>query len=162
LCESWSEQINGVEPLYQHILVGTDGSVTAARAVQHAIGLAKCHQAHLHVVSVNKDITVLATAAGVPSGAELVSSGLNEDANELLSGVVEEAKQAGVEATAHVLKGQPSEEICKLAGNLDVDLIVIGNRGMQSLIRFLWDPIPDTISHHAPCSVLIVDTRPKN
>ncbi|WP_424060352.1 universal stress protein [Methyloceanibacter sp.] len=39
------------------------------------------------------------------------------------------------------------------------DLLVVGNRGMYGLQRYLWSSVPDAVSHHAPCSVLIVDTR---
>ncbi len=47
--------------------------------------------------------------------------------------------------------------LCDLAAHLQADLIVVGNKGMQGGRRFLGS-VPNTVSHHAPCSVLIVDT----
>ena len=58
----------------------------------------------------------------------------------------------------HARFGTPAEVLCDLAAHLDADLIVVGNRGMQGGRRFLGS-VPNTVSHHAPCSVLIVDTQ---
>jgi nucleotide-binding universal stress UspA family protein len=48
--------------------------------------------------------------------------------------------------------------LCDLAAHLQADLVVVGNKGMQGGRRFLGS-VPNTVSHHAPCSVLIVDTK---
>jgi nucleotide-binding universal stress UspA family protein len=57
----------------------------------------------------------------------------------------------------HARFGSPAEVLCDIAGHLQSDLIVVGNRGMQGGRRFLGS-VPNSVSHHAPCSVLIVDT----
>ena len=57
----------------------------------------------------------------------------------------------------HARFGSPAEVLCDLASHLQADLIVVGNKGMQGGRRFLGS-VPNTVSHHAPCSVLIVDT----
>jgi nucleotide-binding universal stress UspA family protein len=58
----------------------------------------------------------------------------------------------------HARFGSPAEVLCDLAAHLGADLIVVGNKGMQGGRRFLGS-VPNTVSHHAPCSVLIVDTQ---
>jgi nucleotide-binding universal stress UspA family protein len=58
----------------------------------------------------------------------------------------------------HARFGAPAEVLCDLAAHLQADLIVVGNRGMKGGRRFLGS-VPNTVSHHAPCSVLIVDTQ---
>jgi nucleotide-binding universal stress UspA family protein len=57
----------------------------------------------------------------------------------------------------HARFGSPAEVLCELAAHLQADLIIVGNRGMQGGRRFLGS-VPNTVSHHAPCSVLIADT----
>ena len=57
----------------------------------------------------------------------------------------------------HARFGSPAEVLCDIAAHLQADLIVVGNKGMQGGRRFLGS-VPNTVSHHAPCSVLIVDT----
>jgi nucleotide-binding universal stress UspA family protein len=65
---------------------------------------------------------------------------------------------AGVEATPHARTGDPADAILTLAEELGSDLIVVGNQGLSSARRYLLGNVPDKVSHHAPCSVLIVNT----
>ena len=64
----------------------------------------------------------------------------------------------GVEAEPHARKGDPADAIIGLAEELGTDLIVVGNKGLTGARRFLLGSVPDKVSHHAPCSVLIVYT----
>ena len=57
----------------------------------------------------------------------------------------------------HARFGSPAEVLCDIAEHLEADLIVVGNRGMKGGRRFLGS-VPNTVSHHAPCSVLIIAT----
>jgi nucleotide-binding universal stress UspA family protein len=59
----------------------------------------------------------------------------------------------------HSSTGEPAEALLELAEKLQADLIVVGNRGMSGMKRFLLGSVPNKISHHAPCSVLIVNTE---
>jgi nucleotide-binding universal stress UspA family protein len=64
----------------------------------------------------------------------------------------------GVESEVHARKGDPANALLDVASENDADMIVVGNKGMTGTKRFLLGSVPDKISHHAPCSVLIVRT----
>ena len=64
----------------------------------------------------------------------------------------------GVEAECYARRGDPAEAILDVAEEQDADLIVVGSKGMHGSRRFLLGSVPDKVSHHAPCSVLIVRT----
>ncbi|MEI7521806.1 MAG: universal stress protein, partial [Thermoleophilia bacterium] len=67
------------------------------------------------------------------------------------------ARDKGVQVSTHALVGSAAQALCDLAERVDADLLIIGNRGMQGGRRFLGS-VPNTITHHAPCSVMIIDT----
>ena len=141
------------------IVVGTDGSHTAAVAVREAIDLAKGFGAHLHVVSAYhplSGIRVTGEGADLERAAADASPTVQVDA--ILENAAGSAHAAGVQADCYARKGEPAEAILDVAAEQGADLIVVGNQGMQSARRFLLGSVPDKISHHAPCSVLIVRT----
>ena len=55
-------------------------------------------------------------------------------------------------------QGDPADAILDVAEERDADLIVVGNKGMTGAKRFLLGSVPNKVSHHAPCSVLIIRT----
>jgi nucleotide-binding universal stress UspA family protein len=68
------------------------------------------------------------------------------------------AETAGAEVTTHALGGDPADALLSLCEEVDADLLVIGNRGMQGARRFLLGSVSSRCAHHADCSVLIVQT----
>lgn len=84
--------------------------------------------------------------------------GPREDVIALLDAAAEDAKLAGVEAEVFARQGDAADAIIDVAEEQRSDLIVVGNRGMTGARRFLLGSIPNRVSHHAPCSVLIVRT----
>jgi len=68
------------------------------------------------------------------------------------------AREAGIEATGHAREGDPADAILDVAEETGADLIVVGNKGMTGVSRFLLGSVPNKIAHHAPCDVLIVRT----
>jgi nucleotide-binding universal stress UspA family protein len=68
------------------------------------------------------------------------------------------AAEAGAEVTTHALAGDPADALLSLCEQVDADLLVIGNRGMQGARRFLLGSVSSRCAHHAGCSVLIVQT----
>jgi nucleotide-binding universal stress UspA family protein len=149
--------------MYNHIIVGTDGSGTASRAVLHAIDLAALSGARLHIATAGSDSFVYFAVGGValPGTGELSPITLTEDLSTVVNEAASLAQERGVDCETHTIIGEAVDAICNLAEKLNVDLIVIGNRGMKSVQRYFWDSIPDAVSHKAPCNVLIVDTRDK-
>jgi len=142
----------------QSIVVGTDGSATAGEAVRQAAALAGTTGAKLHVVSAAVPVHVMAGAA---VNAEVLA--FAPDPIEIANSVLDEVKArldgSGLDLTVHARQLSPAEAIIEVAEEQNADLIVVGDRGMQGKRRFLLGSVPDRVSHHAPCSVLIVKTR---
>ncbi|MFA5891294.1 MAG: universal stress protein [Actinomycetota bacterium] len=138
--------------MFQRIVVGTDGSGTAAAAVRHAAELCKTFGAELIAVSAystpREAPPPLADAQGFP-GSE-VAAGLLED--------VEKRYGSQVKMRTIAREGSAADAIIEVAEAESADLIVVGNKGMTSAKRFLLGSVPNAVSHHAPCHVLIVHT----
>ena len=82
-----------------------------------------------------------------------------EDVDATLTAAAEEAKAEGVAVVAiHARQGDPADAILDVAEERGADLIVVGNKGMTGAKRFLLGSVPNKVSHHAPCSVLIIRT----
>jgi nucleotide-binding universal stress UspA family protein len=149
--------------MYSHIIVGTDGSGTASRAVLHAIDLAALSGARLHIATAGSDsfVHLVAGGVGLPGTEEVSPTTLTEDLSAVVNGAASLAQERGVDCETHTIIGDAVDAICNLAEKLNADLIVVGNRGMKGVQRYFWDTVPDAVSHKAPCNVLIVDTREK-
>lgn len=143
--------------MYASIVVGTDGSTTAEKAVSHAARLAAMSGAHLHIATVAPRIPVLVAPDMVVASAEWNAA--TEQSTQLaLTGAAEIAESAGATATTHALGGEPADALLGLCDDVDADLLVVGNRGMQGARRFLLGSVSSRCAHHADCSVLIVQT----
>lgn len=146
--------------MFTRIVVGTDGSETAGQAVAQAIELAKMMGAKLGIVS------AYSSSSGRRSGAEAQEApadvqyelGPREDINIVLDAAAADAKAAGVEVQTHAVEADPADAILNVAEETKADLIVVGNKGMTGARRYLLGSIPNNVSHHAPCSVIIVRT----
>ena len=145
--------------MFERIVVGTDGSETAAEAVRQAIELAKLSGASLDIVSAYEPVPQarLREESDVPSDVAY-AVGPREDVNMILEAAMAAAKQAGVAATPHAREGDPADAIITVAEETKATVIVIGNKGMTGARRFLLGSVPNQVSHHAPCSVFIVRT----
>jgi nucleotide-binding universal stress UspA family protein len=144
--------------MIETIVVGTDGSPTAAVAVSEAVELAKSLGARLHVVSAYQPLSGVrvAGADADPARAGAVSPTVQVDA--VLERAAGAAHAAGVDADCYARKGYPAEAILDVAEEQRASLIVVGSKGMQGTRRFLLGSVPDKVSHHAFCSVMIVRT----
>jgi nucleotide-binding universal stress UspA family protein len=138
--------------MYGTIIVGTDGSETAARAVERAVELASEANATLHVVSAYEPAP--AHVARGASGEFDVATDFKADA--ALSKATDRADRS-LEIKTHAPTGDPADAIIAIAERESADLIVLGSRGMRGARRLLGS-VPNNVSHHAPCDVLIVRT----
>jgi len=84
--------------------------------------------------------------------------GPREDVNLVLDAAAAAARKEGIEVQTHPVEGEPAEAILTVAEDTKADLIVVGNKGMTGARRFLLGSVPNNVSHHAPCSVIIVRT----
>jgi nucleotide-binding universal stress UspA family protein len=147
--------------MFSSVLVGTDGSGTAAAAVGEAIALAAKLGARLLIVSAYEPVTELRLRderQSAPSDAQWMVSP-REEVLAVLSQAGELAAAGGVaEVETFARQGDAADAIIDIAEEQGCDLIVVGNKGMTGAKRFLLGSVPNKISHHAPCSVLIVRT----
>jgi nucleotide-binding universal stress UspA family protein len=147
--------------MFSSILVGTDGSPTAAAAVGEAIVLASKLGAQLTIVSAYEPISELRLREerqSAPADAQWMVN-QREDVLTVLEKSRELAKAGGVaEIETFARQGDAADAILDIAEEQGCDLIVVGNKGMTGAKRFLLGSVPNKISHHAPCSVLIVRT----
>jgi nucleotide-binding universal stress UspA family protein len=146
--------------VFKRIVVGTDGSETASEAVRQAIELARLTGATLSVVSAYQPVPKSRVGHERVDAPEDVQYeiGPREDVNIVLQKAVADASAAGVEAQPHPVEEDPAEGILKVAEQTKADLIVVGNKGMAGARRFLLGSVPNKVSHHAPCSVIIIRT----
>jgi len=146
--------------MFGSIVVGTDGSDTAKEAVRQAIELAKSVGAELLLVSAYQPVsrvTLNQESRHLPEDVQWMVSA-REDVATLLKEAAATAEAAGVAAHTFPRQGDPADAILDVAEERDAGLIVVGNKGMTGAKRFLLGSVPNRVSHHAPCSVLIIRT----
>jgi nucleotide-binding universal stress UspA family protein len=140
--------------MFETIVVGTDGSDTAAEALRRAAEMARDWGAALHVVSAYKPLEGARVVGGGAEQWELPpDSKVDAILREAIDGLAGEVK-----VSEHALKGDPADAIIAVAESEGADLVVVGNKGMTGARRFLLGSVPSKVSHHAPCTVMIVRT----
>jgi nucleotide-binding universal stress UspA family protein len=146
--------------MFNSIVVGTDGSETATRAVREAVDMAKAVGATLELVSAYAPVSEQRLRAERRDAPEDVQWAINpkQEVELALSDAAEIARAAGVTVNTYARQGDPADAILDVAEEQNADVVIVGNKGMAGARRFLLGSVPDKISHHAPCSVLIVRT----
>jgi nucleotide-binding universal stress UspA family protein len=119
--------------MFRSIVVGTDGSDTARQAVREATELAAAQGAAIELVSTYE-----------PGRREAGEATLRE--------------AAAVAVRTYAREGDAADAILDVAEERGADLVVVGNKGLTGAKRFLLGSVPNKVSHHAPCSVLIIRT----
>lgn len=136
------------------ILVPVDGSEQSHKAVAFAADLAKCHNATMYLIHVFK-LTIIPEGLGeyvVSDRAQLQAL-----ADKIIAAAVKEAKGHGIEQVeAAVIEGDPAERIIDYAKTHDVDIIVIGSRGLGTFKGLLLGSVSNKVSHRADRSCVIV------
>lgn len=136
--------------MYSTVAVGTDGSPTAGEAVRQAAEIARRFGAKLVLISAYSDPTA---GARDPEVQWTWNSGARVRA--ILERTEAELRRSGLECEVLADEGEPAEVIVRLANRCNADLLVIGNVGMK---RRVLGSIPNTVTHTADCSVLVVRT----
>ncbi len=136
------------------VAVGTDGSATAAEAVAEAAEIARRFEARLVLLSAFQD------SRGAPAGADddierQWSSNSSARVRSILERFEHELGKSGIECETLADEGDPAEVLVRLAEQCGADLLVIGNKGMK---RRVLGSIPNTVTHKADCSVLVIKT----
>jgi nucleotide-binding universal stress UspA family protein len=144
------------------IVVGTDGSAGATRAVTKAIDLAKALGAELHIVSSYKPLRRTRVSGAPESGAEVQAPLPESLVESVLDQAAATARARGVDATIHALKEDPADALLGVAATADAAMIVVGSKGMHGAEQIRLGNVPNQISHKGLFSVLIVLTSHGN
>ena len=142
------------------MVVGADGSQTAAEAVRQATDLAQQLRAKIHLVSAYEPVPQGRLHSDVQDVPDDLQWAINprSEVNATLEEASKTVQGAGVEVESYAREGDPADAILDVAEEQKADLIIVGNKGMTGAKRFLLGSVPNKVSHHAPCSVLIIRT----
>jgi nucleotide-binding universal stress UspA family protein len=146
--------------MYSSLVVGTDGSETAKEAVRQAGQLAKALGARLHLVSAYEPVSetrLREERVQVPDDLQWMVNP-REDVEGVLRAAADEIEADGVDVATYAREGDHADAILDVAEEQNADLIIVGNKGMTGARRFLLGSVPNKVSHHAPCSVMIIRT----
>ena len=140
--------------MFKKILLAYNGSLEGKTALLQCAALAAYGHAETHLLAV----------AGMPSSMFLTEGFLPEElleeekkrAQEVLEEGASQLKEKGFAVSGHLAVGEPVEEICRLAAELSVDLIIVGHQQKASFATRWWrGSVGKSLLDSAPCSVLI-------
>ncbi|MGB5636031.1 MAG: universal stress protein [Waterburya sp.] len=151
------------------ILVAVDRSQNNQSIFNSALSLAQTTGASLmllHVMSKTEaDYPILPTYTYYPIVDDHEYNAYHKQMTEykqwgvnLLQNLTQEASLAGIETEYTQLSGDPGQMICELASTWSADLILVGSRGLKGLKEMFLGSVSNYVTHHAPCSVLIMHT----
>ena len=138
--------------MFKKIVVGIDGSAHSHRALEYAHGLAERFGAALwlvHAYPHTSDMLGYDEYEKIVSRREIAGQKILGEARQALG-------QSSVELYEELLEGPPTEAILNVAKIRQVDLIVVGSRGLGSIQEMLLGSVSHQLLHHATCPVLVV------
>jgi nucleotide-binding universal stress UspA family protein len=143
--------------MFKTIAVGTDGTKTADKAVDVALDIAERYGARLLILSAYTPVSVKRLEKERAQLPEEVQWSIHEDrdVDGILAKALKRARAQGLESEAVAREGEPADVICELASEHEVDLLVIGNKGMN---RRVLGSVPRSVCQRAPCSVVVAKT----
>jgi nucleotide-binding universal stress UspA family protein len=157
--------------MFNKILIAVDSSNIGQKVFQEGLTVAKNNQAEvllIHVLSseednsplpIPPDITEFYPAAGNELTLESWRSqweAYEKQGLEMLTEYITKAEKQDVQVVSRQLAGSPGKTICQIAKQEQVDLIIIGHRGLRGLSELLLGSVSNYVLHHSTCSVLIV------
>jgi nucleotide-binding universal stress UspA family protein len=139
------------------VAVGTDGSETADRAVDFAIDMAQRYDAGLVVASCYRPVSETRVKEEQKEAPQEIMWSINptENVEATLRAVEQKAQAHGLRTVSEARMGDPADVLCEIAGEHEADILIVGSKGMH---RRIMGSVPNTVSHKAPCSVVIVKT----
>lgn len=163
--------------IYRKVLVGTDGSPTATRAVRMASAVTKALDAKATIVTAYEppsehELKRLREGTSDAIGAWEASRTQRQtpeefrwriagasQAEDVLERAEDCATEMGVTAEVRALEGAPAQTLLDLAENEGFDLVAVGSVGMTGPKRFMLGNVPHRLSHHTPTDILILHTE---
>ncbi|MCB1191504.1 MAG: universal stress protein [Leptospiraceae bacterium] len=142
-----------MERYIQKILVPIDGSDSSKKALEMAAAFAQKVKGELTILEVIEDFGPLpGYYEAVPEGVSRLKW-ISEQRFEKVHPMLE---NSSIKWKRIVEEGYAADKICEIAESGNFDLIIIGNRGLSAVARFLVGSVSDRVIHHAPCSVMVV------
>jgi nucleotide-binding universal stress UspA family protein len=143
--------------MIQTVAVGTDGSETANKAVDFAFDVAEKFGAKVVICSSYKPVSEDRVRQDQKDAPEDIQWSINptQEVDSNLGAAADRAKGRGLQTVTEAREGDPADVLCDIAEAHGADLLVVGNKGMQ---RRVLGSVPNSVSHKAPCSVVIVKT----
>ena len=148
--------MEGVNGLFRHILVPTDGSQPSNSAGKLAIQLALTHHATLTFIYVIDDSVVDKLTVSLGEKKEKIIRDLRYSGQKYLDYLVYLTHNTNLKSTQIICQGVPWNEISRLARKENVDLIVMGQIGRSGSRRLLIGPVAERVIEISPCPVLVV------
>jgi len=139
--------------MFNHILLGVDGSEHALRAAKTAVDLARIMKSETLRIVVAYDS--VPPYLGEPNMQTAISARMKE-ADTILQAALKAVDKIPGEIHTEILEGPPAEAILDVANTRECDLIVMGSRGLGRLTGLLIGSQSQKVVQHAPCPVLIV------
>lgn len=146
---------------YTSVVVGTDGSETAELAVRHASRVAADHGARLVIVTAYEphgDELWRREADRVPEDIRWTLTDKAQAEDKVARGREIAAEEGAGRVTLQAIAGSPADVLLEAAEDFGAEVIVVGSRGLTSAAHFVLGSVASSVSHHAPCDVLIVQT----
>ena len=145
---------------YTTIVVGTDGSETSLRAVERAAGLAKDAGATLVIACAYIPSTDRETARDQDIlGSEAYQVVGSAPAEDTLRTARDRAVAAGAgNVVVEAVQGKPADSLLEVAKKNSADLLIVGNRGLNTIAGRIIGSVPLDVARHSPVDVLIVHT----
>jgi len=140
------------------IVVGTDGSETAQQAVAEAVRVGKALDAQVHVVVAYHPLTGAKITGAPAAAAKVWAPSPDDEARSIADQAAAAVRVGGLDCKTHVLEDDPADALLEVAADAGATLIVVGSKGMTGARRLLGS-VPNKLSHHAQCNLLIVATH---
>jgi nucleotide-binding universal stress UspA family protein len=143
--------------MIETVAVGTDGSETASKAVDFALDLATRYGAKVVVASSYRPVSEDRVRRDQQDAPADIQWSINptQEVDATLKAVEQKAQGLGLKTVSEAREGDPADVLCGIAEQHGADVLIVGNRGMQ---RRVLGSVPNSVSHKAPCSVIIVKT----
>jgi nucleotide-binding universal stress UspA family protein len=141
--------------MFSTVAVGTDGSATASKAVRAAAEMARRYGAKVVLLSAFQDPGWAPREHSSPEVEVQWALSPSSRVREILARTEQDLRSEGLECSTLVDEGDPGDVLVRLAEECGADVLVIGNKGMK---RRVLGSVPNTVTHKAPCSVLVIKT----
>lgn len=142
--------------MYQHIVCAVDGSPESRRAVEEAVGLAERHDAHLTVLTVERDIdSGELDTLGLDGAEDALGAREDRKGRRRIAESVADVDLDRVESTTQVLTGVPHRTICGFADS-DADLVVLGSNGKDSIGDYVLGSTSERVTRRCEVPVHVV------